>query len=53
MSIFSIGHKEMLEEIKKSLKKHVFEEKGKTNEWITIFKNTVKKRMITEKMIND
>lgn len=48
MDIYSIGHsqKEMLEEIKKHLKKHGFEEKGKTDEEITIFENTIKKRVV-------
>ena len=48
MDMYSIGHsqKEMLEEIKKHLKKHGFEEKGKTDEGITIFENTIKKRVV-------
>ena len=53
MSMFSIGHKEMLEEFKKHLKKHGFEEKGKIHEGITIFENIIKKRKLSEKMIND
>lgn len=37
-----ISHKEMIEEIKKHLKKHGFEEKGRTNEGFLILKKKEK-----------
>ena len=37
-----VSHEEMIEEIKKHLKEHGFEEKGKTKDGITIFKKIKK-----------
>lgn len=49
--VLKIHCEKKLKTIKGHFEKHGFEEKGKTDESITIFKNAIKKKEIPEKLL--